>query len=118
MIWWVEYIQHAPRIERFADVSSRPHIISWGDACGENRLVSVVLVVENRMWWTVWYPPEEVVETFIPRKDCQIQMLEMLAIALAIGTFQDCLKGSLWNCFTDNDSVLGTILSGDVGMSA
>ena len=45
-------------------------------------------------------------------------MLEMLAIALAIGTFQGCLKGSLWSCFTDNDSVLGTMLSGGAGMSA
>ena len=80
--------------------------------------MSAVLVVDNRMWWTVWYPPEEVVETFIPRRNCQIQMLEMIAIALAIGMFQGCLKGSLWSCFTGNDAVLGTMLSSGADVAA
>ena len=114
----VEYIKQQPNTERFANVDERPHIVTWGDACGENRLIASVVVHSGRMWWTVWYAPEELVEEFLPRKDGEIQLLEMLAIAFTLGTFEAVLKGALWTNFTDSDAVLGTMLSGAAGVSS
>ena len=57
-------------------------------------------------------------EEIYPRKDGEIQLLEMLAIALTLGTFEAVLKGALWTNFTDNDAVLGAMLRGAAGVSS
>ena len=51
-------------------------------------------------------------------RDAHIQLLEMLPLALCMGTLHDILEGTLWTEFSDNDAVLGTMLNGATGFTS
>ena len=101
--WWRQVlacniVQYHPWHERvksdwvqvFADASSSP------------AHLGVVVVMGREFFYTDWAVPDKLLSVFQTRRDKQIMGLELLAIALAMGTFAEQLRGKRVRVWSDN----------------
>ena len=56
--------------------------------------------------------PKSVLRKLLPRRDNQINYLELAAVILAFTTFQGWLTQAAWTAWVDNQGILGAILKG------
>ena len=82
------------------------------DASGVDRLVPVFLYMHGAWRYTYTTVPDEFVLEFLPRRDNQIEMMEMLAPLLALGTWPDAFVQVAWTAYVDNQGVLHSMLKG------
>ena len=101
--WWQQVLsfnlaQHTPWlchitsewVQVFADASSTP------------AHLGAVVILGQSIFYTGWAVPDSLLEVFQSRRDNQIMGLELLAIALALGSFADTLRGKQVRVWSDN----------------
>ena len=101
--WWRQVlacniVQHHPWheheksewVQLFADASSTP------------AHLGAVVVLGRKFFYTSWAVPSELLSLFQFRRDNQIMGLELLAIALALDTFADKIRGRRVRVWSDN----------------
>ena len=71
--------------------------------------------VQGHWMWTRCVVSQAIMDSFLPRNDEQILMLELLAVPLAYETFMEKVRGRYVTVFIDNDAVLGALLHGSAG---
>ena len=82
------------------------------------RLVShggLLQYFQRTFFWTRIRTSDDVWRMLVRRRDHQIGFQEFLAVLLAWATFSNCLQGSLWRSFVENDSVLHAVTNGSGG---
>ena len=84
------------------------------DAAGDGKIATVVHF-DGKYFYTVAQTPPWLIEALLPRDNCQIQVLELAAVLLCLGTFPDMLQNSLWLSFNDNDAARGSLNKGTSG---
>ena len=82
---------------------------------GEARWLAAFIHDGGRWWWTRVQVPEYIWVQLLPRADHQIGLQELLAVVLAIHTFQDQVGQSLFTVAVDNQGVLHAVLQGRAG---
>ena len=63
------------------------------DASGAGARLGSVLCCDGLWYWTTMVAPPSLLESFRHREDNQIMGLELLAITLGLGTFEELLRG-------------------------
>ena len=104
--WWAQYLTLRPLSIFSVFDRERRQVITWQDAAGASRWVAAVICVQGKYYWTRLKTPEELWKQLQPRDDDQIGFQELLGVLLALGTFTQFLKGSLWVSFIDNMGVM------------
>ena len=56
--------------------------------------------------------PQSFIDQLLHRADNYIGILELLAVVMALSTFEDMLRGNLWSAYVDNDGVMHSLLRG------
>ena len=102
LCWWQEVLalklcQARPWIQ-----ATRKRATIMADASGWPAHIAAVVIVEDTVWYTDMRVPGSILQFFQQRNDQQILGLEMLAIALAMGTFEDELRGCDVHVYSDN----------------
>ena len=73
------------------DEGSTAHLFC--DASGAEARLGSVLCCDGLWYWTTMVAPPRLLENFRHRADNQIMGLELLAITLGLGTFEELLRG-------------------------
>ena len=81
---------NAEWVQVFADASSKP------------AHLGAVIILGRLIFYTDWAVPPKLLEIFQIRRDNQIMGLELLAIALALDSFADMLRGKRVRMWSDN----------------
>ena len=84
----------------------------WTDASGQQRLISAVISVGDRMWYTNTRVSDRIWSQLQTRGDHLISVQEMLAVLLLLETFENELKDCLLLLWIDNNGVLGAARKG------
>jgi hypothetical protein len=97
--WWIQVLvfgvsETIPWGDREREVA---HLFC--DAASTPACLGAVLFHKTHIWWTAQAAPEKIMQSFKRRKDQQIMGLELLAIALALSTFANQLKGACTRAF-------------------
>ena len=61
-----------------------------------------MLAVDGKLWYTDGQPSADIMRRLVARNDRQIMSLEIIAIMLALSTFQDELAGRSVILWSDN----------------
>jgi len=113
--WWIRYLASEPAMAHDAAYLSRPRVCIWTDAAGASRWIAAVARTATQWLWTRMLVPAEVWNQFLPRRDDQIGMQELLALPLALESFRPHLRGALVTIAVDNQGVLNAVLQGRAG---
>jgi hypothetical protein len=109
--WFIAYLRDfEPR--RINAVTARRKVKIWTDAAGVTRRLAAVLWTGERWLYTVYTVSQQLWDQFLPREDDQIGMQELLAVPLALHTFQSEVSGTEALCFGDNDGVVASLIKG------
>ena len=110
--WFELFLRLRPTATLRAFQPRREHVVTWTDVAG-NRKVCVFLFRRQDGWhWAEWRVPKSLMRLLIPRNDEQINFLELAAVALALSTFQQFLRGQAWTAWIDNQGVVGSLIRG------
>ena len=89
------------------------HVVRvWADASGQQRLISAVISVGDRMWYTNTRVCDRIWFQLQTRGDHRIGVQEMLAVFLFFEAFEKELKDCLLLLWIDNKGVLGAVRKG------
>ena len=89
------------------------HVVRvWADASGQQRLISAVISVGDRMWYTSTRVSDRIWSQLQTRGDHQIGVQEMLAVLLLLETFENEFKDCLLLLWIHNKGVLGAMRKG------
>ena len=111
--WWRVYLTQTGEI--WSSVrESRQVVQSWTDAAGDGTIAAVVHC-GGKYFYTWAATPTWLIQALIPRANCQIEVLELAAVLLCLGTFGDLLQSRLWLSFNDNDAARGSLNRGTSG---
>ena len=110
--YFARYLLECPPSVYTELYETRPHVRSWTDASGVDRIVAAVICVDGAWMYTFVQVSEQFLATLIPRKDNYFGFLEMLGPVLAFGTWPQYIGSSLWTNFIDNQGVLHGYLKG------
>lgn len=90
----------------------RPCIWAWTDASWELNAVAAVVYSQGAWQYAYFVVHEQLKQQWLTKADNHIGVLEIVAVVLLLSTFSEELKGTAVFIFTDNDSVLGSLLKG------
>ena len=110
--WIVQYLCLRPEAVYTRLKEDRPHVRTWSDASGVDAIVCVVVLSEKSWRYTVLPIGRELIETFLPRQDNYIGLLELIAPLLALGTWPELFRNVLWTAFIDNSGALHALVKG------
>ena len=110
--WVGNYLEERPASCWTSVDEKRPHIRSWSDASGVDRMVAVLVLLDDEWHYTVAEVPMSSLGDFLQRNDNFIGVLELLAPVLALGTWGDKMADTLWTAWIDNQGVLHSLLRG------
>ena len=79
------------------------------DARGVPAHIGAVLVLNGKMYYTDWAPPEEVLKQFSDRGDNQIMGSEIVAAVVGIATFARLCSGRCLRVWSDNTGAEGSL---------
>jgi len=112
--WFIWFLQVAPTFTRFCDESARHVLCSWTDASGEDAMLCGVLCCRDKVYRYCRARPDPVLEAQLLDRETQIAAYELAALVMILETFQEELRGTLWQCWLDSDVVRGGISNGSV----
>ena len=101
-MWWRSALQSEIAEERVWSATPLPPVHVFGDASGSPPQLGVVVCADAVWYWTYLAPGDSVMQPFARRRDCQIMGLELLAISLAMCTFERILRGRTVVVHCDN----------------
>ena len=110
--WWLKYLQERPKSYVHMEWWRREHILVFTDASGEDRCISAVVFAAGTWLYTWMEVPQQVWGQLIPREDNQIGVTEAMAVAMALETFQDTLRGQMASFFIDNQGTFAGFIKG------
>jgi hypothetical protein len=92
-------------------VTAKRKVKIWTDAARDTRILAAVLWTGE--WWLYTITvSHQLGDQFLSREDDLIGILELLAIPLALHTFQSEVSGTEALCFGVNDVVLESLIKG------
>eukprot|EP00973_Karenia_brevis_P020572 2825026-Karenia_brevis.AAC.1 len=91
--WWQTMLTLGIVEFREWDAPAGKPVHVFCDAAGSPARLGAVLFLDDNCQYTSMIPPDEAVALFKRRGDQQIMALELLAIAMALSTFQKALRG-------------------------
>ena len=100
--WWKDVLSLDLAEVRLWSAPNRQIAHLFCDAAGAKPALGAVLFVDGQCLWTSMETPESVIRKFRVRKDKQIMGLELLAISVALSTFNDWLKNRSVVIYCDN----------------
>lgn len=102
LLWWRQVLsQSISETRSWAPDCSWPcHV--FVDAASTPPRCAAVLFVGSRIWYTDVEPSQSLMSQFMARRDKQIMTLEILAIMVALSTFDEQLRGRKVIVFSDN----------------
>ena len=111
LVFWLAFLVLRPQ-RWFTPESAvaRRHVLAWTDAAGDTRFIAAVILSGGAFQYSRYRVPDEMFETFIPRDDAYIGVLEMLAVWLLVQTFGHELAGAKLSLFVDNQGCLYSII--------
>ena len=77
--------------------------------------MAAIVFDRGKFYHTATKTPQWLYKSLLPRENQQIQVLELAAVLLCIGTFPDLLENSLWLSYNDNDAARGSLNKGTSG---
>ena len=90
--WWKVYFAQTSEVWCSTE-EERKTDISWTDAAGDGTLAAIVFD-KGKFYHTTAKTPQWLYESLLPREKQQIQVLELVAVLLCIGTVPDLLENS------------------------
>ena len=121
LAWWLNFMDWMPRIVRqVGGDEERRHVVTWADASGaEAKVAAVMWSAEEQCWYHTWcVVPRSLLNLFLVRGDNDIMAEELLAVVLAMTTFDEYIDGQFWTIFCDNQAVLNIFLNGAAAAAA
>lgn len=112
LLWWIEYLEVMPTMERHMNDENLPEMTLWTDAAGALTMCAALLWTGTEYVWTMDKCPSHIYSQFVDRRDDHILLQEALAIALANKTFEEILDNCNVTNFVDNDAVLFSMIKG------
>ena len=106
LMWWIEYLEVMPTIERHMNNKNRPEMTLWTDAAGASTNCAALLWTGTEYVWTMDECPNHIYSQFLDRHDDQILLQE------ASKTFDEILDNCYVTNFVDNDAVLFSMIKG------
>ena len=100
--WWIGVLVLGVSEERPWTQATQSDFHLFCDAAGNPPHLGAVLLRGEQVHWAHMAPPEKVMHQFKCRKDNQIMALELLAIAMAICTFEKEFHGANVVIYCDN----------------
>jgi hypothetical protein len=91
--WWCAALKSDIAEEREWSAKPQPPVHVFCDASGSPPLLGVVLCCDAAWFWTHMAPDDAIMSHFVSRRDSQIMGLELLAVSLAMCTFESLLQG-------------------------
>ena len=91
--WWLDALRLNIVETRFWGEEFRPSAHLFCDASGAGARMGAVLFIDGQWRWTSLVAPPAILASFQRREDNQIMALELLAISLGLGTFEQELRG-------------------------
>lgn len=110
--WWLQFIEADVRLTRTPKDYTRQVVRSWTDAAGKTRKVAVILLARGVWWYTEAVIPKKIWARFLVRKNHGMNLQELLAVIIAMATFEPELWESLWLEFCDSTAAMGALLNG------
>ena len=123
LLWWEEVLARDVSEKRpWRGAADKP-VVVLSDARGDPARIAAVVAIDGRLEYTDLAPPAAIVQQFAPRcatthpfrrltrhcarllfgrRDAQIAGLEMLSVALALGTWGERMRGRAVRIFSDN----------------
>ena len=100
--WWKEVLRLGIAEKRPWKVPPERPVHLFCDASSTPPYLGAVVLLEDEILWTHMSPPANVLHSFLTRRDKQIMGLELLAISMALDTFDDLIRGRKVVVHTDN----------------
>ena len=102
LLWWRDVLSERVSETRPWVLSDSPPCHIFVDAASTPPRCAAVLAIAGRLWYTDVQPSTELMGQFLVRRDKQIMTLEILAIIVALSTFDEMLRSRKVIVYSDN----------------